>query len=359
MNTSIKRLLFPLSGCLLLAYSQTSLAADFSFNWTQLDSFLGGGADINCNRPGTQVQCGTSSGFGGHGGSNVNEPDNTPILQEIVSIPSGPNAGSYFHMIIGSVDSNGNPINPTAANQATIPFAQEVFIRIQSGTDCNLTNCSFSGGDVQSSGGGRFGVSMGNGYNPLSSNQTLTGNGTGYPTRAAIKTLINDAEVQQTFLKDTLALKPKISQNITTLGLSGQFVMDMTNSGYSTNTTPGVMTNKVTLTGANAGIQGNFDAAGPNNDFATANTQAANVTGGRYTFTPGSGWNTSGTIFTEGTYNYVGGGSADNMNTLDWNAFRDPQENVMQFGFGNTPGTRLRSGDICKGGTASSPPTGC
>ena len=48
----------------------------------------------------------------------------------------------------------------------------------------------------------------------------------------------------------------------------------------------------------------------------------------------------------------VGGGGA-NLTTLDWNSFRDPADNLMNFG--GTLVQRGRAGNICKNGTAAAP----
>lgn len=336
LTAKINRLLMPLAGGLLLTCSLSSLAADFSFNWGRITTGTGGGnAYINCNRGETESRCNVGS---------RDDPSHTPFLQEEVTI-GGVN---YFHLIIGSTDSAGNPINPTTANESTIPFAQEVFIQVQAGTNCNLTACSYSGGDIQSG----F-ASTGNGWDPLRTDSVFTGDATGIATRSGMKLVINEADMKQIFLKDSLSLKPKITQTITAADLTANFILDMSNSNYSTNTTAGLMTNSVTLIGANAGIQGNFDANSTATNFTTANAQTLNITGGRYTYAPGSGWNGTTTVFTPGTYTYVDNGSA-NLTTVDWNTFRDPMDNVMIFG--TTTDTRLRAGEICK---ATPKPAGC
>lgn len=272
-----------------------------------------------------------------------------PILQEVVT---GADGLSYFHMIIGGVDSSGNPIVPSAANESTIPFAQEVYIRQQSSGNCVAVNCSFSGGDIQgfSSGGG-------NGFDPLANNMASnnTGNRSGFPTRIIMKEILNDGGFSQIFLKDKLAQKPKITQNITESDISVQYTLDMSNSTYSVNNTPGIMTNKVTFLGVNAGILGNFDVNGPDNSFVTANAQAGktNITGGRYTFVEGSAGTSDS--FGQGTYTYVSGDDA--ATSLDWDAFRNDAQNPLKYGA--TTSVRKRSGDICKSSTAGSIPGGC
>ncbi len=345
-----------LSVWLCLAASTPAFAVEpFVLNWQQQKASLNGIADFSCNRgadAGGQFgsPCSTAIGF-----SNISDPDKTPFLQEIVT---GADGLSYYHMIIGSVDSSGNPIVPSAANQSTIPFAQEIYIRRQSGSSCVAVSCSFSGGSIDgfSSGGG-------NGFDPLKNDMTSasTGNRSGFPTRVIMKDILNDGQISQIFLKDTLADKPTITQTITskdaggTIDMTAQFAIDMSNSTYGDNTKAGLITNKLTFAGANAKIPGNFDANGPDNSFVTANSQTGktNVTGGRYTFVEGTAGNSN--TFGQGTYTYINGDDA--ASNLDWNAFRNDEQNPLKYG--TTFSVRKRSGDICKSSTVGSIPIGC
>lgn len=317
-------------------------AGHVDFNWQQRGT-LSGTADFSCGRGVADPGCNI-------GGSA--DPDRSAFLQEIVTIQGI----QYFHMIVGGVDSSGNPVNPTSTNEATIPFAQEVFVRTQSGTFCFATVCSASGGNESGFG------NNGNGNDPLANNMLSsgTGNRSGFPTRVMIKEIMNDGQISQVFLKDTFANKPKITQTITSkdtggaIDMTADFIIDMRNSTYSDNTKAGLITNKVTFAGANANIPGNFDVNGPSNDFTTANAGTTNVTGGRYTFVEGSGGN-SGT-FGQGTYAYISAGD-DAVSNLDWNAFRGRAENPLTYGTSTT--ARARSGNICKSGSIGSVPAGC
>jgi hypothetical protein len=282
---------------------------------------------------------------------NFRDPDKTPFLQELIR---GADGNLYFHMIIGGVSSSGVPIVPSAANESTIPFAQEVFIRQQSTGNtggCFTMECSFSGGSTEGfqSGGG------GNGDDPLANNMNSagTGNRTGFPTRVIMKLILNDGDFSQVFLKNQLAHKPVITQNITASDIRVLYKLDMSNSAYNSNATAGIMTNQVTFLGVNAGIPGNFDANGPDNSFTTANAQSTNITGGRYTFVEGAAGD-SGT-FRQGTYTYLGGDDA--VSTLDWDAFRNDAQNPLTYGV--TVSVRKRSGNICKSSTSGSIPAGC
>lgn len=348
MTTLSKNRLLSLGTWWLLAVMSIPIAqADHAaghvdFNWQQRGT-LGGAADFSCGRGVADPGCNIGSSA---------DPDRSAFLQEIVTIQGI----QYFHMVVGGVDSSGNPVNPTSTNEATIPFAQEVFIRTQSGTTCFATVCSASGGNESGFN------NNGNGYDPLANNMLSsgTGNRSGFPTRVMMKEIMNDGQISQVFLKDAFANKPKITQTITSKGAGGaidmtaDFIIDMRNSTYSDNTKAGLITNKVTFAGANANIPGNFDVNGPNNDFTTANAGTTNVTGGRYTFVEGTGGN-SGT-FGQGTYTYISAGD-DAVSNLDWNAFRDRALNPLTYGTSTT--TRARSGSICKSNSISSVPAGC
>lgn len=352
MRSSIKsiNLFGMLSVWLCVATSTPALAVEpFILNWGQQKASLTGAADFSCNRGADTSGSGGSGSGGCNTAGSLTEPDKSPILQEVVT---GADGLTYYHMIIGGVDSSGNPIAPSAANESTIPFAQEVYIRQQPGATCFVVNCSFSGGDING-----LGSNGGNGHDPLLNNMTSgsTGNRSGFPTRVIMKEVLNDGGFSQIFLKDKLAQKPKITQNITESDISVQYELDMSNSTYSVNTTPGLMINKVTFLGVNAGILGNFDVNGPDNSFKTANAQAGktNITGGRYTFVEGSAGVSN--TFGQGTYTYVSGDDA--ATNLDWDAFRNDVQNPLLYG--TTTSVRKRSGDICKSSTAGSIPAGC
>lgn len=162
---------------------------------------------------------------------------------------------------------------------------------------------------------------------------------------------------------------PEISQTVSDANFTSTFIQDMSNSDYLASTTAdnnnrGIITNKVTLTGAYAAVQGNFDNTATTFTFDTANGTGTNAiqinTGGRYTFAPGTGWNATSTVFNEGVYTYNDGEVVD-ISTIDWNAFRNPADNTMDFNSGSAValGTRTRGGNICKGGGATTPPAGC
>ena len=349
MRTLTKQLLYTLSTWLLLTASlQVAWAAPPVLNWTRQGSG-GGEAFLDCNRSGsTNSNCGShTSGFGG-----VDE-DVAPFLQETALF----DGITYFHVIVGTRG------EPTVGNGNS--FAQEVYIQVQSGTDCDGSNgsapCSQSGGRRGSAANCFFScdyvATSGLGWDPLRADSTFTGNGSANPNAVIMKQVINDPAngLTQVFLKDSLSLKPKITQTVSDSGMTSQFVLDMSNSNYSTSATAGLMTNTVTLVGANAGIQGNFDAASTGTTFTTANAQTVNVTGGRYTYAAGTGWSGSGSTATyaAGSYTYVDSGSV-NLTTLDWNSFRDPADNLMNFSSGGL-GSRKRGGNVCKNGTATTP----
>ena len=234
---------------------------------------------FNCNRPGeTSANCGLGSGT---------DPDKTPFLQELVN----DGGRTYYHMIIG------------LPGQA---FIQETFIS----TGGNL----FSGADSASGGRTSCRCSWGNpegmagsGWDPLRNNaQSFTGIATGDPTQSLIRQVINSPSMSQEFLKDKFALKPKITQDLSTNELAVHFVVNMNNSNYSTNSTAGTVTNTLTFTDPAA--LGNFNSA-------TDPTPGARVTAGRYTYVAGSGsggfgggwggWDSGGGSSTATTYTFV------------------------------------------------------
>ena len=134
--------------------------------------------------------------------------------------------------------------------------------------------------------------------------------------------------MEQEFLKKDFLLKPKITQNITTLGNDGiksEFVLDMSAIAYNSSTA-GTITNKLTLNDPALPVGSNFFDA-------VASAQSSRVTGGQYAYTAGVGWadpivtNTDNIWdFRAGTYAYSDGGSAD-LTNKDWTVYRNPFEN--------------------------------
>jgi len=246
------------------------------------------------------------------GAAQEADPDPTPFHQESV--------GAYWHQIIG---------DPSQGFAVDVYIAQGTgFLKSESGGRPSIfpNNLANSSLEFQS----------GNGWNPLSPDSKLTGNGTADPTRVVMRQILGGtwnaltstwscagAEFCAEFLKDKLDRKPKISQTINdnSVGMSAYFELDMSNSTYSDNTTAGTIVNTVTFTGNNPG---SFDLA--------TDGQNSTVTGGRYTYSPGLGWVDGGGAsgmatwdYQEGSYSYWDG-SFDPL-AIDSAAFRDATQN--------------------------------
>ncbi len=275
------------------------------------------------------VDCFTSGGMGGGmgmgGGCGMGGgmmggrgTDPTPFLQQVVIDPA--TNITYYHVIIG---------NPAIAGT---DFALEYYVRTTpsgtGGATCyfGCANARVGGG----MGGGGMGGGMGGGgpaplssssgtaaneNNPLSINPAISGNATGNPTRVYMRMINNEPGFTDEFIKAKEANKPKITQTVTDQGIAATFSLDMSALGYTgTQNTPGTIVNKLVVTspGLPAG-SANFDIA----DFAATR----NVTGGRYTYTPGTGDGGSA-----GRYSYAGGPLTTTV--IDWPAFCDPAQNA-------------------------------
>ena len=322
----------------------------------------------SCAMPGSTVQA-----FCFHsGGGNAPAPDNTPFLREYIELlnPDGtPTGASYVHMIVGSLTTD--PITGVETG-----FAQEVYIRSGNGAysasggkpGCNNTNAICGGSHLE--GGATMPWNSGNGQiatissigDPLSGNQHLTGNGTGDPTRVIIRQVLKvdkpEGRIEQEFLKAGLLTKPKITQNITSTSggtMSSQFVLDMTNSDYLTNTTSGVMVNRLTLNDPTVPQPSRFFDA-----IASSQSGKSDVSAGRYTFASGAGWvdrNIQGAystpaacgpatsppdangncvllrarddvwLYDQGSYAYTRGGA--DISNIDWKVFKNVFENPL------------------------------
>ncbi len=245
---------------------------------------------------------------------NMADDFESRFLQEIVTIEGV----EYYHLTIGDPASG---------------FSQEVYIarspwatRQQSGnrfSDSGGTFCYSVGINIPFD--QQEGCSRSSGaFNPLGPNSGFTGNGTGNPSKMVMKQTIStpDAGFSQEFLKASLSNKPIITQVSSDATINSLFIMDMSNSDYLTDDTPGIMTNTFDITAPT--LTGNMG------DFVFTPTQGSNITAGRYKFqrtaitvTLENGW-TRVTPSSEYTYY---DGTADPVLDVDWAAFRDPNQN--------------------------------
>lgn len=276
-------------------------------------------ANIDCfTAAGTTGGMGMGGGCGMMGGMMGGNADPTPFLQQVVTDPA--TNITYYHVIIG---------NPAVAGTN---FALEYYVRTGASGTGGAT-CYFGcanprvsgmmgGGGMGGMGGGGpapFSSSSGspaNENNPLSTNPAISGNATGNPARVYMRMINNGPGYAEEFIKAKEANKPKITQTVTAPGLAATFSLDMSALGYTgTQNTPGAIVNKLVVTspGLPAG-SANFDIA----NFAATR----NVTGGRYTYTPGTGDGGSA-----GKYSYAGGPLTTTV--IDWPSFCDPAQNPV------------------------------
>lgn len=262
--------IFSIASINTLATLNTAKAADFIMNFQpnplarpgMIDSW---GQSI-CNF-GTNGPC--RSSFQGPA-----EP--TPFVYELVDI----DGVDFVHMIIG---------DPTTG------FVQETY----------ATGTASAVGQTA----GAYAVTEGG--RPVNGPGQASAN----PARIAIRQQITDAEITMEFLKDTLANKPRISQDIITPEMTSIFNIDMRNISYLDDTANASFTNQFSFT--NAPIA-NFD-------FATqTDPDKVQVTAGQYIYVDGSGLYGS-----EGSYQYKDPNGGFNLDTIDWCMFWDPSQNTF------------------------------
>lgn len=292
--TSSMRLLILI---LTLGFPWSQTLAEFSLNFQPNPNVVSSIANQGCNSGGGMM--GGGMGMLGPGcGSDY-------FLQELVE----DNGIEYYHVILGDPDVD--------------EFAMEFYMRTG---DC----CWWSGGGMGGRGGGRGGGGgMGGGdapysssygdtndrlYNawqPLEGGPDLTGNGTGNPSRVYMRQINNDGQMSQDFTKTTEANKPRITQIIEDGELTSTFDLDMSNGDHNTYSDPVSFINDTTI--ANIG---SFDA--------NADAPNANITAGRYTYSPD---NPAGAPHGDsyGTYTYEQDGY--DVYDTDWLEYCDPNQN--------------------------------
>ncbi len=214
---------------------------------------------------------------------NTSIEGTTPFLMrgglQLPEIVTDPETGlDYFHIVMGDPASG---------------FMQDVYI------ERGFT--SFQGGAGSAVGGGGFGV---NNVDPLGS---ASGTGQANPRKVLVRQIISDGEIYIDFIKDKFDRKPKITQILTLPDMSSMFQLDMSNSSYDDDLTPGILSYTMQLAD-DYQDQADFN-------FAT-DVQNSNVTGGRYTYANGTGPGGSA-----GTYTYVE--STFDVNDITWEAYFD------------------------------------
>jgi len=271
--------------------------------------------------------CGFAQGCGTT--SNLSNGDPTPFYQQVVDI----NGTSYFHVMVGDPASGfaEESYTPFAAGNGSAdgtslqgdnnPFG--------AGNEMSVLDPTWSSSPGHSTPSRDYNLltSVGNVGNPLDTVHK-SGNGGGDPTHAVFRMVLTSSagDMSMDVVKPFLDKKPRISQTVQDGTLSSQFVADMTKLSYSDDKTPAeVKIHQVISDSSIPGI-----GAG---DFNMSQAQQSYVTAGRYTFTPGTGWNNAtgwdspGSSFDLGTYTYEGGQGFDPF-TVNWATFFKYDQNA-------------------------------
>lgn len=295
-----------LSLCVITGLDMRTSLADFTFNWLPNHHRAGDqgsdpGPTQTCNFTGI-TNFGSCEGRAGQGDREIAfaNSDTTPFVQEFVEV----GGIRYYHVIVG--------------DGRTDAFAQEAYIRVGGQVMADGNDTSSSGGRAITDATRRncaFGVAVtdacGNGLDPLrNAAAAFTGNGSANPERVIMRQVIRDGDLVDEFSKLDFLKKPTISQKLTAADIVSEFTIDMSNSNYQTNTTPGTIINTVNL--IDPLISGDFNAATP------VQNSAAVVTAGRYTWTPGPDANFGNS---SGSYTYFDGNF--DVNAVNWKDFKN------------------------------------
>jgi hypothetical protein len=323
--------LFALSFAALLAVDEPgALAAGFSTNFSTATynaagNFFGGSGACVFGDP--SGACATVNGY-------FNNGDPTPFYQEVVNI----NGTYYFHVLVGDPASG---------------FAQESYTRYGASAYSTATGSGLQGAFSPDSGGNQtlnnstvpancctsLATSLSNNFawmannsnmsNPLA-NETISGNGTGNPSNTVFRMVLTspNGDMSLEVDKPFLDMKPLISQTVQDGNMTAVFVADMRGISYQDKNTPIAITNNVVINDPS------IPGAGAAN-FTMASAQQSDVTAGRYTFTPGTGWNNPNgwdapnSSFGVGTYSYFGAPVGYDVNAVDWTQFFNYAQNAL------------------------------
>ncbi len=310
------KLLIPVAAGLLGLYGSAVSAAGFTTNF----------------QPDASTWSGQNTGYCTYGNctSHIGNTDPTPMGLTVVTI----GGVKYFHTIVG---------DPATG------FAIESYTRA-AGVD-SLNNIPNSGGAFSPDGGGNERSVIGtttatdltflenslNMSNPLAVNNQLgltnyqvSGTGSMNPNFTVFRMVMTDAAggMSMEVYKPFLDKKPRISQTIEDGGMSSVFVADERALSYSDSSTPAPVVNNLIINDPGLPTSG---AA----DFEMALAQIPDVTAGRFTYTPGTGWNnptvgwdTAGSTFGQGTYTYVDNQGFDPL-TYNWSSAFNYADNAI------------------------------
>lgn len=259
--------------------------------------------------------------------SYIGNGDPTPFGLMVVQV----NGQYYFHTIVG---------DPATG------FAMESYTRasnLSSSNDVPGLGGAFSpdGGGLERSVIGNTGLATDLGFfqNSLNFSNTfgdtrVSGTGSMDPTKTVFRMVLTDVaggmsmEVSKPFLDK----KPRISQTVQDGSMTSVFVTDQRALSYSDSSTPAPVVNNLVI---NDPKLPNAGAA----DFEMALAQNPDITSGRFTFTPGTGWDNAAhdptlgwdstdSTFGQGTYSYVGGQAFDPL-TFNWASVFNYAENAL------------------------------
>ena len=178
--------------------------------------------------------------------------------------------------------------------------------------------------------------------NPLATDYRVSGTGSVNPSYTVFRMVLTDAAggMSMEVYKPFLDKKPRISQTIQDGSMSSVFVADERALSYGDSSTPAPVINNLVINDPALPTAG----AG---DFEMALAQIPDVTAGRFTFTPGTGWNdpaagwnTAGSTFGQGSYAYVDGQGFDPLN-FDWSTVFNYADNAIACSSPATTGNNV------------------
>lgn len=164
--------------------------------------------------------------------------------------------------------------------------------------------------------------------NPFT-NVHASGSGSGDPSKVVVRMVLTSADgtMSQEYYKPFLDRKPKITETIQDGSMSAVFVADMRAIGYNDMNSPIQIQNNLYI----------LDPLGDtiSRNFEMALAQHPDVTAGRYTYTPGTGWDTQygwdspNSQFDIGTYTYYRGIAGFDNEGYDWTQNFDYYQNSL------------------------------
>ncbi len=179
---------------------------------------------------------------------------------------------------------------------------------------------------------------------------TLQGGSNENPTHVYMRQLLTDAQITMEYLQDVKGMKPRLTQTLTSSGLTLQFKADMRAVNYSSLNSPLTVSSNVASDYVYANTMTLVDATLPSVGAADWNIATdrqagkSTVNAGRFTYTAGAGWTETGSPYQTYYDRYQLRGGAGNKTYGDYPIYQPGYYTYWDGGYDHSKVNFLNKG---------------